>query len=94
MAKNPGDALRRDDQPAGIPPDQDIVAAIPDTFTEEQMEMEEQALAISGEGDSPTSDDRVATVAHVEDMPNMSPEGSKPASLEDILRREREGNKG
>lgn len=56
----------------------------------EEAELEEQALSVSGEGDSPTQDDRVGTLEHVEDFPTTLPEGAKPASLEDILRKERE----
>ncbi|MEO7995074.1 MAG: hypothetical protein ABI743_11805, partial [bacterium] len=52
-----------------------IAASIPETRTVEQAAIEEAALATHGEGDSPTNDDRVGTVEHIEDMPEMSPEG-------------------
>jgi len=61
-----------------------------DPASEEEVSLEEAALAVSGEGDSPTSDDRVGTLEHVEDFPSTAPAGAKPATLEEILRRERE----
>lgn len=62
----------------------------PEMPSEEEVALEEAALGVSGEGDSPTGDDRVGTLEHVEDFPSTAPAGAKPASLEEILRKERE----